>query len=209
MLTCYGHSCRLPQGDLTYLAFRLSLLDTLEEILTCADLAEDWESAAGFLSYVPILAEVPAPIQIDLLGEVWGRQRLRKPVQANLLEAAIVYAVCQDAGRIIQDEPETAQLYLENGPRRVRSNLTPDTVDRLDELFDNFWDDLDFLTLSDWQDMDAEHVAALKQLFRFPDDQPIYDALSRGQVSPAMTSNLEGLLNPEEIGEVVSVANAS
>ena len=51
--------------------------------------------------------------------------------------------------------------------------MTPKTAERLEELFDRFWDDIDFLTLSDWEDMDTQHAAALKQLMRFPDDTPI------------------------------------
>ena len=205
MLTCYGHSCRLPQGDLTYLAFRLAVLDTSEEILICKESGEEPDTAAGFMVYVPILAEVPAAVQIDLLAEVWKRQRASDLTEANLLDAAVVYAVCEDAARIVRDEPEVAKLYLKEGPRKIKTRLTRRTAERLEQLFDNFWDDVDFLTLSDWQDMDAEHAAALKQLFRFPDDQPIYDALSRGQVSPRLASNLEGLLTQEEIEEVVGV----
>ena len=47
------------------------------------------------------------------------------------------------------------------------------------------------------------HSAALKQFLRFADDQPIYDALEMGRVSPALATHLEGLLTPEEINEVV------
>ena len=209
MLTCYGHSCRLPQGELTYLAFRLAVLDTFEEILICKDSDERPDAAAGFLVYVPILAEVPAAVQIDLLAEVWSRQQASDLTEASLLDAAIVYAVCEDAARIIRDEPEIAELYLKDGPRRIKTRLTLRTAERLEPLFDDFWDDLDFLSLSDLQDMDAEHVAAFKQLMRFPDDEPIYDALAQGRVSPVLASNLEGLLSPQEIAEVVSVANTS
>ena len=117
MLTCYGHTCRLPRGTLTYLAFRLSVLDALDEIQSYIDLEEDLDNVDGVLTYVPILRQVPAPVQIDLLAEVWSRQRPPKPIEANLLDAAIVYAICCNASRIIQDEPEIAALYLDGGPR--------------------------------------------------------------------------------------------
>jgi len=71
MLICYGHSCWLPQGDLTYMAFCLSVLNTFEGILTYRDLGEEPDITAGFLVHVSILAEVPAAVQIDLLGEIW------------------------------------------------------------------------------------------------------------------------------------------
>ena len=201
MLTCYGHSCRLPQGELTYLAFRLAILGTFEEILACQDSGEP-DEAMGFLVHVPLLAEMPANVQIDLLAEVWSRQRAPELIEATLLDAAVVYAACEDAARIVRDEPGIAKLYLRDGPRRIRTILGERTAERLNALFDNFWDDLDFLSLSDLQDMDADHVAAFKQLMRYPDDQPIYDALARGRVSSALASNLKGLLTPEEIEEV-------
>jgi hypothetical protein len=41
MLTCYGHSSRLPQGDLAYLAFRVVLQETLCDIELHLDLEEE------------------------------------------------------------------------------------------------------------------------------------------------------------------------
>ena len=205
MLTCYGHTCRLPRGTLTYLAFRLSVLDALDEIQSYIDLEEDLDNVDGVLTYVPILRQVPAPVQIDLLAEVWSRQRPPKPIEANLLDAAIVYAICCNAGRIIREEPEIAELYLDGGPRKIKTDLTPETAERLEELFDLFWDDVDFLTLSDWQDLDGAHAAALKEVFRFADDQPLYEALGRGRVSPGLASNLKGLLTRREIRECLAV----
>lgn len=205
MLTCYAHTCRLPRGDLTYMAFRLSLLDTVEEILMYQDLKEAPDETAGFLLHVPILEGVPLEIQIDLLAEVWARQHQRKLIEANLLDAAIVYAVCEEAARIVHDEAELAEAYLRGGPRKPKVKLGKRLAERFESLFDDFWDDIDFLSLSDWQDLDADHVAALKQVLRFPDDQPIYDALERGRVSSELESNLRGLLTPSEIREVVGL----
>ena len=203
MLTCYGHTCRLSRGDLTYLAFRLSLLDTIEELLLARALGEDPDGTGGFFGYVPILKQVLTGVQIDLLAEVWSRQRKTDLIEANLLDAAIVYAACENAARIIRDEPELAEMYFSNGPRNVRAKLTAGTPQALEALFDNFWDDIDFLSLSDFQDLDASRAAALKQFMRFPDDQPIYDALARGRVSTELAPNLEGLITPGEINEVV------
>jgi len=44
----------------------------------------------------------------------------------------------------------------------------------------------------------------MKKLLRLPDDQPIYDALARGWGSPVLAANLDGLLTPEEINEVIT-----
>ena len=105
----------MPRGKLTYIAFRLSTLETMEEIQTCRDLGEDLDTAEGFLSQVPILRGVAVHVQIDLLAETWSRQRLKKPIEANLLDAAIVYAACNTAARIIEADPEMAELYVKEG----------------------------------------------------------------------------------------------
>ena len=208
MLTCYSHSCRLPRGDLTYLAFRVAALDTLDNIEISGELGESPDEVGGFLGQVPILQQVLPPVQIDLLGETWSRQRTAELIEATLLDAAIVYAACQTAASVIEDDLKLAKLYLDGGPRQVRASITPNTPDRLDALFDRFWDDIDFLTLSDWQDMDAAQAAFLKRIMRFPDDQPIYEALSRGRLSPDLPSNLVGLLTRKEIEECVAVLSA-
>src|SRR5208283_1244747 len=107
MLTCYGHTVRLPQNDLAYLAFRLAVQETLTDIELCRDLEEDEpDFTAGYLSEVPFLEQVPPPVQIDLLADTWARHRQPDFIEASLLDAAIVYAACETAGRIICDMPE-------------------------------------------------------------------------------------------------------
>lgn len=208
-MTCYGHTCRLPQGDLTYVAFRLSLLDTIQELWMSQDFKEDADEVTGFLFHVPILEGVPPDIQIDLLAEVWARQRKRRLIEANLLDAAIVYAACEEAARIVEDEPEIAEAYLKGGPRRLMFKAGRRLAARFELLFDGFWDDIDFLSLSDLQDVRPADAAELKAALRFIDDRPIYQALERGRLSSQLESNLRGLLTLPEISEVVGLLGVS
>jgi len=71
---------------------------------------------AHFLCHVPILEGVPLDIQIDLLADVWLRQHQRKLIEANLLDAAIVYAVCEEAIRLMKDEPSRPAICVGDGP---------------------------------------------------------------------------------------------
>ena len=45
-----------------------------------------------FIAAVPLLAPIDPIVQLDLLGEVWARQRVREPIEATLLDAAVVRA---------------------------------------------------------------------------------------------------------------------
>jgi hypothetical protein len=45
-------------------------------------------------------------------------------------------------------------------------------------------------------------AAALKHILRFPDNQPLHDALEESKVSPRLESNLKCLLTLSEIREV-------
>ena len=175
----------------------------MEEIQGCINIGEHLDDAQGFLFEVPILRAVPAHVQIDLLAETWDRQHHMQPIEANILDAAVVYAACQTASCIISDDPEIAKIYLKGGPRKFSTPLSPETAEHLDYLFDRFWDDIDFLTLSNCEDMDSGHAATFKEFMRFPDDVPIYEALSRGRISQNLATNLTGLMTMVEIEECI------
>ena len=83
--------------------------------------------------------------------------------------------------------------------------VAPEMAERFEALFDVFWDDIDFLSLSEWQDMPAEQVEHLKQLLRVADDTPLFQALERGAVSGAFGQNLQGLLTESEVTEALEL----
>ncbi len=207
MLTCYGHECRLPRGDLTYVAFRTAALATIDQLQLTDDL--EGEIAAGerfgFLAAVPLLAPIDPIVQLDLLGEVWARQHVCQLIEATLLDAAVVYAACDAAAHVSHTRIELIHLYLREGPRRVRVKVRPEMTERFEALFDVFWDDIDFLSLSEWQDMPAEQVEHLKQLLRVADDTPLFQALDRGAISSDFGQNLRGLLTKPEVAEALEL----
>jgi hypothetical protein len=201
MLTCDGHEVRLPQNDIAYLAFRLAVHETLADIDLHLDLGEEPDPAVGYLTVVPFLKHVPLPVQVDLLADTWSRHWTSEFTEASLLDAAIVYAACRTASRIVSDEPKIALVYLKHGPHSVNPRIVRRAWNRLDDLFDRFWDDRDFLMIDEWQDLPPDQAGTLKAFMGVPDEmvQPMYDALQRWHVSQDIAAKLAGLLTDKEI----------
>ena len=164
MLTCYGHNVRLPQNDLAYVAFRIALQDTLSNIELHLDLEEEPDLPVGYLTEVPFLEQVPLPVQVDLLADAWARHFKPDLIEASLLDAAIVYAACMTAGHIIDDMPEVALVMLRDGPRKVHPRIIRRASDRLEEMFEGFWDDRDFFLIEEFQGLPPDHAKRVKYL---------------------------------------------
>lgn len=199
MLTCYGHKVRLPQSDLAYVGFRLAALDTLCQMDACHGSGDD--DVSGYLAEVPILEQVAPAVQVDLLAGVWCRHQAAELHEASLLDAAVVYAAFRTAGRVLNDEFALASAWLKDGPRCLRCRLTGRTPARLRNLFFEFWDDEDFLSLSELQDLTPEHARRVRELMRWPDEtiQEVEQVLTRWRASPPVLINLDGLLTADEI----------
>jgi len=186
-----------------YLAFRLAVEDTLSDIELQRDLDDDLDFPLGFLTEVPILEQVPLHVQVDLLAETWNRHRQNQLIEASLLDAAVVFAAFQTAKRIIHDVPEIVRPFLAAGPRNLDRRIVRRADRRLDTIFDEFWDDYDFLMIEDFLDLPPDQAQAIKSLMNIPDEaiQPLYDALGRWHVSPNVGANLAGLLTDQEIAD--------
>ena len=208
MLLCYHNQLRLPQNDLVYLAFLFALHETVAEIEALSDFDGDEEDMpAGFLLEVPFLHPVPLQVQVELLGETWSRYRSSTPFEATLLDAAIVYAAIMVATRIVNDDPELAAGWLADDRRKLNPRILHRAPQRLEELFDRWWDDRDFLMLEEFHDLPPEQAEFIKALMRIPDEmvQPMFDVLERGRVSPDVGEKLGGLLPPKDIAHVVQI----
>jgi len=201
MLTCYGDEVSLPQNDLAYVGFRLAALETLCQMDACHGLGDEDDYDFGYLTEVPLLAEVVPAVQVDLLAAVWRRHQDPAPHAASLLDAAVVYAAFRAAGRMIHDQYDLARRWLKDGPKRVRCRLGERTPDKLHDLFFDFWDDVDFLSLEELQDLAPPDAHTVRELMGLPDGEveEIQEALGRARPSPAVVENLVGLLNEDEI----------
>jgi hypothetical protein len=169
---------------------------TLLEIELSRDSGAELDEPIGYLTEVPFLEQVPPAVQVDLLADVWAKHRREGHVQAYLLDAAVVYAACMTASRVVRDEPTVGRSWMSDGPRHIRIPATSRTADRFEELFEEFWDDVDFLTVDELQDLEPEKAGQIKQLLGLDDTatDPMFNALGRCRVSATLTSNLAGLL---------------
>jgi hypothetical protein len=200
MLTCYGDEVQLPQSDLAYIGFRLAALETLCQMDAYQEF-DDEDESYGYLTEVPLLAEVAPPVQMDLLAGVWGRHREPALHEASLLDAAVVYAAFRIAGQMIHDQFDLVRRWLKDGPRKVRCRLGERTPDKLHDLFFGFWDDVDFLSLEALQDLAPGDAHAVRAVMGLPEEavEEIEEALARGRASASVLANLAGLLSESEI----------
>lgn len=206
MLTSgYNHETHLPQTDLVYAAFRLALQQTLcnleiEEHEDC-----DADESLGFLSEVAALQQVALPVQVDLLAETWTRHRSPELNDASLLDAAVVHAAFRTAGGIINVMPDLALDWLADGPREISPSLFRRADHRLDEVFEDWWDDDDFLMVEDLLDLPPDQATDFKALLGLPDEvlRPMFDVLGRWRVSEHLQQHLRGLLTVVEIEEAL------
>jgi hypothetical protein len=94
-----------------------------------------------------------------------------------------------------------ATAWLKAGAWPVRCRLGSRTAERLHDLCFEFWDDEDFLSLSQLQDLTPAHARRVRELMRWSDEtiQEMEEVLTRWRVSAAVLTNLEGLLTAREI----------
>jgi hypothetical protein len=169
MLIGCDEEVQLPQTDLTYVGLRLAALDTFCQMDICQGLDDEDGVLFGYLSEVPFLTQVAPVVQVDLLADVWKRHRDVALHEASLLDAAVVHAAFNTAGRVISDEWKLARLWLKAGPQQVRCKLGNRAHQKLTNLFFDFWDDVDFLSIDELQDLTPEHAKAVREMMRLHD----------------------------------------
>jgi len=200
----YADQPRLPQTVLAYVAFRLCYFDLLTDLDTEAMVGtSDFDDAPfGFLTQVPFFQTVPPAVQLDLLASVWAKHHSPQVQPAMLIDAAVLWAIFNDAGRIGLEVWEgNLALLLDDGPRSVTVTMDESLDEQWKEMFDEFWDDVDFLSLEDMQDMPPDDAKALREQFGIPEEwvDAMFAVLNRARASEAILNNLRGLLADTEI----------
>lgn len=190
----------LPQDELTYAAFRLAAIDTLMQI-EMAQHSPDGADPIGFLDAVPVLAEVAPVVQVDLLADAWHRHRSAESHKASLLDAAVVYAVCETAARLVQEIPELVGSHLASGPTPCHLTIDQALPERFQSLFESFWGDIDFMTLEYFGDIAPDKARRIKKVMGISNSQvkKLESALARAHASPEILTRLQGLLTEEEL----------
>jgi hypothetical protein len=197
---------RLPQTDLVYVAFRICCYDLLTELETEAVLgvSEFDEGSYGFLTCMPMFEAVAPVVQLDLLASVWARHHSPMVQPADLLDAAVLWAIFNDAGRIGRDVWDgDLSVVLEEGPRPVSMTMNESLVEQWQMLFEEFWDDVDFLCLEEMLDMPPDEARAMRRLLGIPEAwvDEMLAVLNRTRASGAILKHLRGLLSDAEIAD--------
>jgi hypothetical protein len=198
----------LPNTDLTYLAFRVAFQETLERIVLCRQF-NDTNTTFGYLTEVPFLRNVAPHVQLDLLADTWWKHASDFEFQATLLDESVIYAVCETAARIADDEPTVVTHSMITGPR-VTDIKSSDTLSgELRNLHLGLANEGDFLLISQFEDLPPEESADLKRQFRLEAErfEDMFDALGRWRVTEHLDERLDGLVTERELVRTCFVIN--
>lgn len=198
----------LPRSDLTYLAFRISFQETLERIVLSRQV-NDGNDIFGFLTEVPFLRPVAPHVQLDVLAECWQKHLSKREHEATLVDESVIYAVCETAARIAEDEPTVITHGLITGPKQTHIKVDSFLAGELRNIHLGLANEGDFLLISQFEDMDPDDAADLKIQFGLEDYRfdEMFDLLGRWIVEPGMGASLKGLLTEREIARAGFVIN--
>lgn len=193
----------LPRNDLTYLAFRVAFQETLERIVLSRQV-EDGNDVFGYLTEVPFLQGVAPHVQLDMLATSWDRHNSRKRHEATLIDESIVYAICETAARIAEEEPTVITHCMITGPRQCHVLVDSFLAGELRNLHLSLSNEGDFLLVSQFEDMAPDESWDLKMQFGLEDWRisELFDALGQWHVEPGMAERLTGLVTEREAARV-------
>jgi hypothetical protein len=205
MLLGIGPESCLPADEVSFLAFRVAVKDTLAQLAEQLDHESgQQDDKVGYLGEVELLQPLTTTAQLKLLADVWDGHRSPVVHQASFLEAAVVYAACKTAADLIRDDPDMAQAHLAGSPRRVWAPIAERTAERVEEAFkDVFWQEVDMLRGDmAWPQTPQEEAQAEADL-RLPAGcfAPLFAAIAAligDQPEAPRVERLVGLLTVEE-----------
>lgn len=193
----------LPRNDLTYLAFRVAFQETLERIVLARQV-DDGHGIFGYLTEVPFLQGVAPHVQLDVLADCWHRHCSHRKHEATLIDESIVYAICETAARIAEEEPTIITHCMITGPKQCHVLVDSFLPGELRNLHLSLSNEGDFLLVSQFEDMDPEEARELKMQFGLEDWRitELFDVLGQWHIQPGLEERLRGLVTEREIVRV-------
>ena len=190
----------LPRTPVTYLAMRLAVLETCERMAMAEQSGQLDDRPLGFLTEVPYLRRVAPQVQIDLLLDVWARHVQSQTATGTLLDEAVLYAACETAARLIEQDPDTAARLIEGGPIAHCPPLSKSLAERLRRLHLELDNDGDFLLISQFEDVSPDEASPLKTKFGLTEERVggLFDAVSRWRMNADWPQRASGLLGQRE-----------
>lgn len=200
----------LPNNTLSYLAFRIACLDTLERIVLARQFGPEAAEGFGYLTEVPFLRAVPPQVQLDLLSETWHKHLHRERFDGDLVDESVLFAVCETAARVAEQEPPQFQAWGTSGPRRVSLTSKEAMPGKLRQVHLALPNEGDFLLISQFEDLPPFEALSLKAQFGLEPRQcePMFEALGRWHVTPGFAGRLTGLLTDREITQAATVVRS-
>lgn len=201
----------LPNNTLSYLAFRIACLDTLERIVLARQFGPEAAEGFGYLTEVPFLRAVPPQVQLDLLSQTWQKHLHREQLDADLVDEAVVFAVCETAARVAEQEPQQLQALGVSGPRRISLTANSSLPIKLRQVHLALPNEGDFLLISQFEDLPPFEAMSLKAEFGLEPRkcEPMLEALGRWHVTAGFAGRLAGLLTDREIAQAVMVVKST
>ncbi len=198
---------KLPDNILTYLAFRVSFLETLEQVALARRSEQEPEEEFGYLTEVPFLSAVPGHVQLDLLADTWRKHRAHRKYLATLVDESVVYAVCETAAHIAEDAPKLIERCMATGPRACRFVVDEYLPEALRTLHLNLPIEGDFLLISQFEDMPPEQARRLRRQLNIDEKrlEPLFEVLGRWNLSRKFLKNLRGLFTDREISRAGAI----
>lgn len=199
----------LPQSLMSYVAFRVSFLETLERIALSRQFESGTPDGFGYLTEIPFLIGVPPHVQLDVLAETWSRHLSAESHEATLIDESVAYAVCETAAGIVERDPTFFLRIMKVGP--LNAAILPDhfAASELRSLHQAMGGNGDFLMISQFEDMPPETSARLKRQFQLDPErlEPLFDLLGRWRLQDNLLTNLNGLLSDNELRRVGRMLN--
>lgn len=201
---------QLPQTLLTYAAFRVALRRTWDAMPTGSRSTETESDAepnrAGYLAEVPFLREASLAVQIEVLARTWHRHMRADVIRADLLDEAVLYAVCESTAQCAEHDPQQVHRGLMSGPLDLMIPVDVAMAGDLRQLYLQFPTEGDFLLVGQFLDMPPDDATEWKQKLGLTEQQleQYFDVLSRWRARPETLPHLRGLITDRERTELAT-----
>src|SRR5262245_16786529 len=124
----------LPNNALSYLAFRVACLDTLERLTLAQQFPDDDAEMFGFLTQVPFLRAAPPQVQLDLLATTWQKHQHDDCFESDLVDESVIFAAYETTARITEHSPELIRIWQQTGPQWLSLPINSDFAKELRRL---------------------------------------------------------------------------
>ena len=199
---------QLPQSLLSYVAFRVALRRTWDAVPTGSRVTAFYAEPDrnGYLAEVPFLREASLAVQIEILARTWHRHMQREIIQADLLDEAVLYAVCEATAQCVEHEPQQVHRGLMAGPMDLMVPVDLSLAGDLRQLYLQLPTEGDFLLIGQFLDMPPDDATEWKQKLGVTEKQleQFFDVLSQWRARPETLTHLRGLITDSERAELAS-----